>query len=74
MFQIKKNSKFFKSILSTNRERDINFIISSAKLTDLYATLMVIREVLMGKIPIKPEEFEKLKRKNKLFKLARYTL
>lgn len=73
MFKIQKHASFFKTILSQSNDDDIEEIIADAEVKDLYAILLVIREVLSGKIPISTEDLEKLKNKNKLFKFARQT-
>lgn len=72
MFNVKKHAKFFKSILSSKSLYEIEEKISGGSVKNLYALLLVIREVLTGKIPISDIEYDKLKSMPKLFKTARY--
>ena len=73
MFNVKKHSNFFKSILRTRSLSQIENILLYGNLKNLYSILLVIREVLTGKIPISDGEFDKLKSFPKLFRTARYS-
>ena len=73
-FKPGRHSKFFKSILKASDVEEIkDILIVTKKLSDLYALLVIIRNVLKGQIPMSKVDLEKLRSDHKLFKLARLT-
>ena len=75
MFKIEKHVIFFKRILKANERSGERLcdILMHASVKDLYATLLVIKSVLKGEIPMPRAEYNKLISNKKLFRLARQT-